>query len=114
MNVLEEPTRWSRTAAVLGTGALAVAISLGGAAGTASADSPVVDFGSASFSVTNIADSTVYDINVILNLPPGTLPLGALPLGTRTPDTEALNVPIVIPSELRTALAQLLPQLAGA
>lgn len=77
VNSLETPARWSRTAAVLGTGALAVAIALGGPVATASADSPVTDFGSISFSVTNAGDNTIYDINAILNLPPGTLPLSS-------------------------------------
>lgn len=74
MNGLETPTRLSRTTAALGVGALAAAITFGSAVGTASADTPVADFGSISFSVTNGPDNTIYDINAIINLPPGTLP----------------------------------------
>ena len=72
------PTRLSRTTAALGVGALAAAITFGSAVGTASADTPVADFGSISFSVTNGPDNTIYDINAIINLPPGTLPPGMM------------------------------------
>ncbi|MCJ0905882.1 hypothetical protein [Rhodococcus sp. ARC_M6] len=68
MNVLEAPTRWSRTAAVLGTGALAVAITLGGPVGTASADSPVTDFNTNLMSLPNTAD-TVVTATVTVDLP---------------------------------------------
>ncbi|MGW8535778.1 hypothetical protein ACWGK5_16775 [Rhodococcus qingshengii] len=76
MNGLETPTRLSRTTTALGVGAVAAAIAFGSAVGTASADSPVADFGSISFSVTNGPGNTIYDINAIINLPLGTLPLG--------------------------------------
>ncbi|MGG7099812.1 hypothetical protein [Rhodococcus sp. 24CO] len=97
MNGLEMPVRWSRTAAVLGAGALAVAITLGSAVGTASADSPVTDFGSVSFSVTNTADNTIYDINAVLNLPTGTLPIGVMvpPIGARASAPQAVNDSLV-------------------
>lgn len=78
MNGLETPTRLSRTTAALGVGALAAAITFGSAVGTASADTPVVDFGSISFAVTNGPGNTIYDINAIINLPPGTLPPGMM------------------------------------
>lgn len=78
MNGPATPTRLSRTTAALGVGALAAAITFGSAVGTASADTPVVDFGSISFSVTNGPDNTIYDINAIINLPPGTLPPGMM------------------------------------
>jgi len=78
VNGLETPTRLSRTTAALGVGALAAAITFGSAVGTASADTPVVDFGSISFAVTNGPGNTIYDINAIINLPPGTLPPGMM------------------------------------
>lgn len=78
VNGPETPTRLSRTTAALGVGALAAAITFGSAVGTASADGPVADFGSISFSVTNGPDNTIYDINAIINLPPGTLPPGMM------------------------------------
>ncbi|EME14863.1 MULTISPECIES: hypothetical protein [Rhodococcus] len=78
MNGPATPTRLSRTTATLGVGALAAAITFGSAVGTASADSPVVDLGSISFAVTNGPDNTIYDINAIINLPPGTLPPGMM------------------------------------
>ena len=93
MKSLETPARWSRTAAALGTGALAIAITLGGPVATASADSPVTDFGSISFSVTNAGDNTIYDINAILNLPPGSLPLEMMmpAIGARPAAPQAVN-----------------------
>ncbi|ROZ46704.1 hypothetical protein EEB13_15620 [Rhodococcus sp. WS3] len=93
MNGIETPARWSRTTSVLGAGALAVAITLGSAVGTASADSPVTDFGSVSFSVTNTADNTIYDINAVLNLPAGSLPIGMMipPIGARASAPQAVN-----------------------
>lgn len=93
MNGLETPARWSRTVAVLGSGALAIAITLGSAVGTASADSPVTDFGSVTFAVTNTAENTVYDINAVLNLPAGTLPIELItpPMGTRASAPRVVN-----------------------
>ncbi|MDJ0403295.1 hypothetical protein QNA23_07395 [Rhodococcus erythropolis] len=87
MNGLETPTRLSRTTAALGVGALAAAITFGSAVGTASADTPVVDFGSVSFAVTSGPDNTIYDINAIINLPPGTLPPGMMNPQITTPAT---------------------------
>ncbi|KZF14263.1 hypothetical protein [Rhodococcus sp. EPR-134] len=78
MNGLDTPNRLSRTTAALGVCALAAAITFGSAVGTASADTPIVDLGSISFSVTNGPDNTIYDINAIINLPPGTLPPGMM------------------------------------
>ena len=63
---------------MLAAAVLAAAITFGSAVGTASADTPIVDFGSISFSVTNGPDNTIYDINAIINLPPGTLPSGMM------------------------------------
>lgn len=85
MNGPATPARLSRTTAALGVGALAAAITFGSAVGTASADTPVVDFGSISFSVTNGPDNTIYDINAIINLPPGTLPPGMMNPQITTP-----------------------------
>ncbi|MDV6274722.1 hypothetical protein R3Q06_14550 [Rhodococcus erythropolis] len=99
MNGLETPTRLSRTTAALGVGALAAAITFGSAVGTASADGPVADFGSISFSVTNGPDNTIYDINAIINLPPGTLPLGMM---TPTPQTTA---PAAAPQSVNDSFA---------
>ena len=78
---------------MLGSGALAIAITLGSAVGTASADSPVTDFGSVTFAVTNTAENTVYDINAVLNLPAGTLPIELItpPMGTRASAPRVVN-----------------------
>ncbi|MDI9913757.1 hypothetical protein [Rhodococcus sp. IEGM 1379] len=76
MNGLETPATWSRTAALFGTGALAVAITLGGAVGTASADSPVTDFSTNLISVPNTADNTVVTATVTVDLPTAERPFG--------------------------------------
>ncbi|MGF0256067.1 hypothetical protein ACQR3V_18980 [Rhodococcus erythropolis] len=97
MNGPATRTRLSRTTAALGVGALAAAITFGSAVGTASADTPVADFGSISFAVTNGPDNTIYDINAIINLPPGTLPPGMM--------TPQITAPAAAPQPVNDSFA---------